>query len=303
MLADARRTQVLVDTFGAQWLGVNHLLQATPDKMLFPQFSEPVRLAMINEAKQFLFDYLGNGKALPTMLSADFTYANAPLATFYGLPAVTGDTLQRVSTTGSKRLAGLLTLGAFLTGESNPTRTSPVKRGLYVLERLLCSAPPPPPGNVNLNIDAGSGLEKLPIRQRLMQHQMKGAGCAACHVVMDNIGLGLESFDAVGRYRTSDEFGPINATGMLPSANGPMSFDGAQQLSTLLAADTKLVPCVVEKMLTYGIGRSFERDGFRDVVAASAGGGAATMRGALEAVVLSDAFRNRRAALMTEVKP
>jgi hypothetical protein len=82
-----------------------------------------------------------------------------------------------------------------------------------------------------------------------------------------------------------------------------MSFDGAQQLSTLLAADTKLVPCVVEKMLTYGIGRSFERDGFRDVVAASAGGGAATMRGALEAVVLSDAFRNRRAALMTEVKP
>jgi hypothetical protein len=254
---------------------------------------------MINEAKSFLMDYLGNNQPIPSMLSADFTYANATLASFYGLPAVTGDALQRVSTTASQRSAGLLTLGAFLAGESNPTRTSPVKRGLFVLERLLCTAPPPPPGNVSLNIDAGSGLEKLPIRQRLMQHQMKGSGCAACHVTMDNIGLGLEGFDAVGRYRTTDEFGPINATGLYKG----MAFDGPKQLAPLLAAEPTFVPCVVEKMLSYGVGRSFEHDGFRDVVAKAAGSGQATLRGALEAVVMSDAFRNRRAALATEVKP
>jgi hypothetical protein len=303
MLSDANRTKVLIDTFGAQWLGVNLMLKATPDKTLFPQFSEPVRQAMMNEAKQFLAEYLGNGKAIPTMLSADFTYANASLASFYGLPAVTGDTLQRVSTAGTQRSAGLLTLGSFLAGDSNPTRTSPVKRGLFVLERLLCSAPPPPPGNVSLNIDAGSGLEKLPIRERLKQHQMKGAGCAACHVVMDNIGLGLENFDAVGRYRATDEFGPINASGTWGTATGTMTFDGPKQLSAILAADTRLVPCIIEKMMTFGVGRSFEKDhALRDAVAAAAGGGTATLRGALESVVMSDAFRNRRAALATEVK-
>jgi hypothetical protein len=304
MLSDQARVRVLIDTFGAQWLGVNHMLQVTPDKAAFPMFSEPVRAAMINEAKSFLLDFMGNNKAIPQMLSADFTYANASLASFYGLPAVQGDALVRVPTTGTNRPAGLLTLGAFLAGESNPTRTSPVKRGLYVLERLLCSAPPPPPGNVSLNIDQGSGLEKLPIRQRLQMHQMKGSGCAACHVVMDSIGLGLENYDAVGRYRTSDEFGAIDATGMLPSPNGPVSFNGAQQLSAAIAARPEMVPCIVEKMLTFGVGRSFETShDIRDAVAKSAGGGTATLRGALEAVIMSDAFRNRRAALATEVKP
>jgi hypothetical protein len=304
MLSDQTRVQVLIDTFGAQWLGVNHMLQVTPDATAFPMFNEPVRAAMISEAKRFLLDFMGNNKAIPQMLSADFTYANSALASFYGLPAVQGTALVRVPTTGTNRSAGLLTLGAFLAGESNPTRTSPVKRGLYVLERLLCSAPPPPPGNVNLNIDQGSGLEKLPIRTRLQMHQMKGSGCAACHVVMDSIGLGLENYDAVGRYRASDEFGPINATGMLPASGGAQSFDGAQQLSTVLAGRAELVPCIVEKMLTFGVGRSFESDhSIRDAVAASAGNGTATLRGALEAVVMSDAFRNRRAALATEVKP
>jgi hypothetical protein len=304
MLGDANRTKVLIDTFGAQWLNVNHMLTVTPDKTLFPQFNETVRQALINEAKQFLLDYMGNGKAIPTMLSADFTYANAPLASFYGLPAVTGDNLQRVSTAGTQRTAGLLTMGAFLAGESNPTRTSPVKRGLYVLERLLCSAPPPPPGNVSLNIDAGSGLEKLPIRERLKQHQMKGAGCAACHTVMDNIGLGLENYDAVGRYRASDEFGPINASGVWTKGGMMTNFDGPKQLAAILAAEPTMVPCIVEKMMTFGIGRSFEKDAaLTDAVAAAAGGGNATLRGALESVVMSDAFRNRRAALATEVKP
>jgi hypothetical protein len=157
---------------------------------------------------------------------------------------------------------------------------------------------------VSLNIDQGSGLEKLPIRQRLQMHQMKGSGCAACHVVMDSIGLGLENYDAVGRYRTSDEFGAIDATGMLPSPNGPVSFNGAQQLSAAIAARPEMVPCIVEKMLTFGVGRSFETShDIRDAVAKSAGGGTATLRGALEAVIMSDAFRNRRAALATEVKP
>jgi hypothetical protein len=304
MLGDATHARALAETFGAEWLGLGKMQSITPDATMYPMFNDAVRAAMIEENKRFVLDFLGNGKAIPMMLSADFTYANAALAAYYGMPPVTGTDLQRVPTTGTNRTGGLLSLGAFLAGESNPNRTSPTKRGLYVLDRLLCSAPPPPPPTVNTNIDQGSGLENLPVRQRLAQHQMLGAGCSACHIVMDSIGLGLESFDGVGRYRASDEFGPIDATGKLPTAGGPAAFDGVNQLATILAADPRFVPCVVQTLLTFSIGRDFSGDtALRDQLAKAAGGPAANLRGALETVVMSDAFRSRRAALQTEVKP
>jgi hypothetical protein len=304
MLGDATRARALVDTFGAEWLGLGKMQSITPDATAYPMFNDAVRAAMIEENKRFLLDFLTNGKAIPTMLSADFTYVNAALAAYYGLPAVTGTALQRVPVAGTTRTGGLLTLGSYLAGESNPNRTSPTKRGLFVLDRLLCSAPPPPPPTVNTNIDQGSGLENLPVRQRLAQHQKLGAGCQACHSVMDSIGLSLENFDGVGRYRTADEFGPIDASGTLPTAAGPMTFSGVNQLATILAADARFVPCVVQKLLTFSIGRDFSRDTtLRDQLAAAAGGSAANLRGALETVVMSDAFRSRRAALQTEVTP
>jgi len=304
MLGDATHARALADTFGAEWLGLGKMQSITPDATLYPMFNDAVRAAMIEENKRFVMDFLGNGKAIPMMLSADFTYANAALAAFYGMPAVTGAALQRVPVTGSNRAGGLLTLGSFLAGESNPNRTSPTKRGLFVLDRLLCSAPPPPPPSVNANLDQGAGAVNLPVRQRLAQHQMLGSGCAACHVVMDSIGLGLEHFDGVGHYRAADEFGPIDATGKLPSASGTTMFDGVTQLAAILATDPRLVPCVVQKLLTFSIGRDFSNDtALRDQLTKTAGDGAANLRGVLEAVVMSDAFRNRRAALQTEVKP
>jgi Protein of unknown function (DUF1592)/Protein of unknown function (DUF1588)/Protein of unknown function (DUF1587)/Protein of unknown function (DUF1595)/Protein of unknown function (DUF1585) len=304
MLADATRARPLVDTFGAEWLGLGKMQSITPDATLYPMFNDTVRAAMIEENKRFVLEFLTNGKAIPAMLSADFTYVNATLAAYYGLPAVTGAALQRVPVAGTNRTGGLLTLGSYLAGESNPNRTSPVKRGLFVLDRLLCSAPPPPPPNVNTNIDQGSGLENLPLRQRLAQHQKLGAGCAACHSIMDSIGLGLENFDGAGRYRAADDHGPIDATGTLPGGGGTVSFDGVSQLAAILAADPRFVPCVVQKLLTFSIGRDFSRDtDLRDQLTKAAGGSAANLRGALESVVMSDAFRSRRAALQTEVMP
>jgi hypothetical protein len=304
MLGDATRSRAFVETFTAQWLGLGKMQSITPDATAYPMWNDAVRAAMLEENKRFMLEFLGNGKPIPSMLSADFTYANAALASFYGLPAVTGTALQKVPVAGTTRTGGLLTLGAFLAGESNPNRTSPTKRGLYVMERLLCSAPPPPPPTVNTNIDTGSGLENLPIRQRLEQHQKLGAGCNACHSVMDSIGLGLENFDGVGRYRTKDEFGNIDATGKLPTPTGTMMFDGVTQLATILQADARIVPCVVETMLTFSLGRDFSKDNaLSEQLAKTAGMGTASLRAALEAVVMSDAFRNRRAALQTEVMP
>ncbi len=238
------------------------------------------------------------------LFNADFTFVNARLADHYGIPGITGDALQRIPSAGTHR-GGLLTMGSFLTATSNPNRTSPVKRGYYVLDRLLCSAPPPPPPTVNLNIDQGSGLENLSVRQRLAEHEKKGATCFACHQQMDAIGLGLENYDGVGTYRTSDSFGPINATSSLTGANGPTAFNGSTELASLLAADERTLPCVVKKLMTYTMGRDIAapQDSMKNAIADSTKQNGNNLRAALEALVVSDIFRTRRAATAAEVTP
>jgi hypothetical protein len=304
MLNDPTHQRALANTFGAEWLDLGAVQSVTPDPTMFPAFNANIQAAMQEETERFILDYISNGKTIPQMLSADFTWVNSTLAAYYGLPAVTGTAYVRVPVASANRTGGLLTLGSFLTGVSNPTRTSPTKRGLYVLDRLLCSAPPPPPAGVNLSaIDTSNS--NMPIRQRLAAHQAVGAGCAACHATMDSIGLGLENFDAVGRYRTSDSFGTIDASGKLPGpTGGEVNFDGVSQLAPILAADPRFVPCVMRKMLTFSIGRDFSADtALVAQLTQLAGGGAANLRGALETVMMSDAFRSRRAALATEVMP
>jgi hypothetical protein len=296
----------LVDNFMAQWLNVNQVLAIVPDATLFPEFTDELRQDMIAETKLFAQEFLGSSLPVTSIFNADFTYLNQRLAQHYGVAGVTSPTHQRVALTGTNR-RGLLTLGSYLAATSNPTRTSPVKRGLYVLDRLLCEAPPPPPPGVDVNIDQGSGLENLSVRERLAEHQAKGAGCAGCHVLMDTIGLGLEKYDAVGKYRESDEFGPIDATGQLPSADGTTTtpFDGAQQLADMLATDPRTLTCAVEKLMTYTLGRQFgpDQDPLKQAIASAATASGGSLRAAIETLVVNDVFLKRRAALATEVTP
>jgi hypothetical protein len=301
MLGMTARARTLVETFGAQWLEVNRMQAVTPDGTMFAAFTPAIRQAMMDETKEFVWDFLSNDRPVSQMLTADFTYVNAALATLYGLPAPAGTAVQKVMTTGTKR-TGILTQGSYLAGNSNPTRTSPVKRGLYVLDRLLCAAPPPPPATVNLNIDQGSGLENLPLRARLAEHQKQGASCAACHITMDAIGLGVENYDAIGRYRTADEYGAIDPAGVLPGVGGAKTpFAGVTELAQALSTDPRITPCLVQKLLTFGVGREFgtKETPVRDAVAANVGAG--TLRAAIAAVIKSDVFRSRRAATLAEV--
>src|SRR5579862_650746 len=300
MLNDPTHQRALANTFGAEWLDLGAVQIVTPDPTMFPMFNANIQAAMVEETERFVLDYISNGQTIPQMLSANFTWVNTALAAYYGLPAVTGTDYVRVPVATANRTGGLLTLGSFLTGVSNPTRTSPTKRGLYVLDRLLCSAPPPPPAGVHLNaIDTSN--TSMPIRQRLAAHQQTGAGCAACHATMDSIGLGLENFDGVGRYRSSDSFGPIDASGKLPGPTGAtVNFDGVNQLAAILATDTRFVPCVMQNMLTFSIGRDFSPDtALIAQLATTAGGSMTTLRGAVETLMMSDAFRSRRPALAT----
>jgi hypothetical protein len=275
-----------------------------PNADQFPMFDAPLRASLIGETKAVLGDFWTNDVPVQRLFDADFTYVDARLAQHYGIVGVTGTGFQRIPTAGTTR-GGILTLGSFLTSTSNPTRTSPVKRGFYVLDRLLCSAPPPPPGNVDLNIDQGSGFEKLSVRERAAKHLQKGGTCFACHQVMDPIGLGLENYDAVGAYREVDPFGAINATGTLPTDNGDVAFNGPRELAALLVADPRTVPCVVTKLMTFAMGRELAaaQDPFKESIVAATAQGGGHLRAAIESVVVSELFRSRRAAAATEVMP
>ncbi len=303
LVAAPEQAQVVIDTFGAQWLNINAMDRAEPFREMFPDFDEELRAAMIAESKLFLLDFLNNDRALPGLFNAEFTYANQRLAQHYGLPETMSEELVEVSTAGTPRI-GLLSHGSFLTATSNPTRTSPVKRGLFVLERLLCQAPPPPPADVDTDIEPNPEAGELSLRERLLAHQEKGPACFGCHQVMDAIGLGLENFDAIGSYREEDEFGAIDATAELPSADGssPTPFDGAAELAQILAQDERTVHCAVERLLEYGLGRALSSadQNMEYVVATTAKVNGESLRDALEALVVSETFRFRRPGLALE---
>ena len=215
-----------------------------PDYALFPEYDEELEAAMRAETRRYFQAFLDEDLPMTEFLTADFTYANDRLAAFYGLPAPGSTELVRVSLADTQR-RGFLMQGSFLRVTSRPKRTSPVLRGKWVLDNLLCSPPPPPPpgveGLIEDEIATGS------IRDRLEQHQTNPV-CASCHSVMDPIGFGLDNFDAIGRYRTEDDGFPIDSSGTL---FGELPFTTGPQLVEALAAQPNVYRCMVEKLYTY----------------------------------------------------
>ncbi len=251
MINDSRFNR-FVDNFASQWLQLRNLKTANPDERLYRGFDDQIRILMRRETLTFVANVMRKNMPVTTLLDADFTYLNEPLARFYGIAGVSGDEFRPVSLKGSNR-GGLLTHASVLTVTSNPTRTSPVKRGKWILDNLLNTPPPPAPANVpELEKERLSGT----LRQRMEQHR-KNPACAACHKSMDPLGFALENFDAVGQWRTRDGGKDIDASGTLPDGT---KFDGALQLRQLLATSRRdqFVRCLVEKMLVYAVGRGTE---------------------------------------------
>ena len=250
MLGDAKAS-TLVSSMGGQWFGTYKMATVAPLATSFPTFDDTLRAAMTQETNLFLQDFMtGPTQSFLDALDASYTYANARLAQHYGLPAVTGTAFQKVSLAGTQR-AGLLTQGSILTTTSFPTRTSPVKRGQWVMANILCTPPPAPPDNV-------PALEKTvvppgsSVRVQLNAH-IADPTCAACHQVMDPLGFGLEHFDGIGAWRVMDGTQAVDATGQLPSGT---SFDGAQQMATALkASTTQISACASTKVFSYSLGR------------------------------------------------
>lgn len=248
-MLDDPKAIALTDNFAGQWLFTRALGDQDPDYTLFPAYDDELESAMRAETRRYFQAFLTEDVPMDQFLVADFTYVNDRLAEFYGLPPVNSPTdLVRVSLANSPR-RGFLTQGSFLRVTSRPKRTSPVLRGKWVLDNLLCTPPRPPP----------PGVEGLPegmtttgsIRDRLEAHRSNPI-CASCHRSMDPIGFGLDNFDAIGHYRTADAGFPINANGELTDGT---VFDGAIEMTQQLAANPGVYRCMVQKLYTY-TGRS-----------------------------------------------
>lgn len=257
MLLDPR-AKALVDNFAMQWLQIRRLTSAKPDKKKFPSFDGDLRDAMLKETSLFFEEVMREDLSILTFLDADFTFLNDRLARHYGIDGVEGSAFRRVSLPNHNR-GGLLTQASVLTVTSNPSRTSPVKRGRWVLEQLLGTPPPPPPPEVpELKAPLGKkGLLSAGTLRQLMETHRANAGCAVCHKKMDPLGFGLENFDAVGAWRSQDADVAIDASGVLPDGK---SFDGPVALkAVLIAKQDQFRRTLARRMLTYALGRGTER--------------------------------------------
>jgi hypothetical protein len=291
MLKDPR-SAALVSNFAGQWLNLRRTDQVKPDASVYPSFDDELRASLRAESELFFAELLAKARPISELLTGAFTFVDERLASHYGLAAPAADGFARVELAGTPRV-GFLTQGSFLTATSNPTRTSPVKRGKWVLDQLLCAPPPPPPPGVDTSFNE---MGATSLRQRLEEHRAKEP-CKSCHRVMDPIGLSFENFDGVGTYRAADQYGPIDATGTLPTASGDRSFLGASELVAILASDERLASCVAEKVLTYAIGRGVSQsdEALIAAVTHATSASGAGFRGLFASVAASEGFRSRRA--------
>jgi Protein of unknown function (DUF1592)/Protein of unknown function (DUF1588)/Protein of unknown function (DUF1585)/Protein of unknown function (DUF1587)/Protein of unknown function (DUF1595) len=249
------RARALAENFASQWLQTRKLKEFTPDPVLFPDFDESLRAAMLTETELFFESIRDKDRGVLEFLDADYTFVNERLARYYGIAGVAGAWFRRVSLAGTPR-GGVLAQASVLTATSNPNRTSPVKRGKWVLENILGAPPAPPPSGVEALKEGKDRANAGTLRQR-MEHHRSDPACASCHRRMDPLGFGLENFDAIGGWRTHDGGQPIDSSGRLP---GGRAFRGPAELKAALSSRRdSFARCLAEKMLTYALGRGLDR--------------------------------------------
>jgi hypothetical protein len=252
MIADPK-SQALAENFAGQWLELRNLNSVFPDQRKFPAFDSDLREAMRRETILFFNSILKEDRSILDFIDARYTFLNERLAAHYGIQGVEGRQFRRVQLDGEQR-GGVLTHASVLTVTSYPTRTSPVLRGLWVLENFLGTPPPAPPANVPQLKEEEIG-KTMSLRRQLEKHRAD-PGCAVCHDKMDALGFGLENYDAVGAWRNQDGNFPVDVAGVLP---GGKQFTTPAQMKSILRQDQELFThMLVEKMLTYALGRGLE---------------------------------------------
>lgn len=255
MLADPR-AEALGENFGLQWLNLREFGNGPkPDASVFPEFNETLTKAMREEAVRTVANVFRNDAPLTDLVDADYLFANAELARYYGVVFPEGDDWQQVKLDNRKR-GGVLTMASVLTSTSYPRRTSPVLRGRWILEEVLGSRVPPPPPNVPALQEDHENETATTLRERLEIHR-KNPECASCHNRMDPLGFGLENFDGIGRWRDMENGQVIDSGGKLPSGD---TFSGPEELkNVLLKRSGEFQKHFVRKLLGFALGRQLNK--------------------------------------------
>ncbi|HET6280119.1 MAG TPA: DUF1592 domain-containing protein [Polyangia bacterium] len=296
MLTDSKAR--FSQSFSEQWLDFRDIDNSQPDVKLFPTFNPALAASMKAEVTAFFDDFIKNNRSAEELLTARFSYLDDKLAKHYGLTGGTA-TLARTDLTTDQR-GGILGMGALMTATSRGNRTSPVDRGRWVLASLLCSEPPPPPPDLVVPTE-DKILAAATARDFLAEHR-KNPSCAACHSLLDPIGLSLENYDAVGAWRTLDRGTPIQAAGILQDGT-PIS--GPRDLAQVVSKDARFRACLVDYLLTYATGRTtvMTDKPYIEFITKGTAGGTAGLKDLLTSVVTSDPFRLRRGDTATGGQP
>jgi hypothetical protein len=291
MLRDPK-SKALTENFAGQWLQLRRLKTSMPDNKLFKDFNEPLRADMQKETELF-FDYIvKEDRSVLEFLDSDYTFLNERMAKHYGVEGVQGNDFRKVKLSNDQR-GGVLTQASILTITSNPTRTSPVKRGKWILENIFNAPPPPPPPDVPELSEKKAVVESASLRQRLEQHR-KNPNCAVCHDRMDPIGFGMENYDAVGAWRDKDGKFDIDPAGELPDGK---SFKSPKELKAILKTkDKEFRRCLADRLLTFALGRGLEASDkcCVDQIADDLGRNDYRFSSLVVSIVQSEPFRMRR---------
>lgn len=251
LLTDPRAKETVRD-FHEQWLTLSRIDELNKDPLHFPAWNDEVKDLFRKEAHAFIDEVVWQGEGdLKSLLTAPYTYVNGPLATFYGLQGVSGSDFVKVAL-APERSSGLLTQGGLLSVLAKPNQGSPIHRGVFVREKLLCEHIPPPPEGASLvppDPDPNAST-----RDRFAQHRADPV-CAGCHVLMDPVGFGFEHFDGVGRWRDEEAGAPIDASGEV-SFTEIGKFNGVAELGQKLAGADQVQRCVSRQWFRFAQGRA-----------------------------------------------
>ncbi|MDP2341067.1 MAG: DUF1592 domain-containing protein [Deltaproteobacteria bacterium] len=292
MLDDPRATDAVV-SFHRQWLDFDDVLAASRDAATYPAWDEELKQSIRTESDRMIEESVfGGGDAkLRTLLTTTTTRVNRPLAALYGVAAPATD-WDLVQLPGEQR-AGLITQAGFLASRSHAVFPSPVLRGVYVLDRFLCQTPPPPEPSIDVTPPvADENAPPTTNRDRYTQHTFNPV-CQGCHAGIDGIGMGLEGYDAIGRFRTTDNGFPVDDSGTLEATGAGGSYNGGPALAAMLAESDLVTECVARQWLTYTRGRAEDDVDWPAITAATAQFQAADgdIRELLVSIVKSSSFR------------
>ncbi|MFT3835407.1 MAG: DUF1592 domain-containing protein [Myxococcaceae bacterium] len=294
LLADPR-AQGAVGRFHRQWLKLDKLQGQTKDPVLFPNFDASTVTHLQQSAQLYVDHQFFSGGTLASLLTDDHAYVDDTLADIYGVSSP-GPSLQLVQVDGTQR-SGILTHPALLAAFAHPSSDSPVLRGVFVLDNVMCSGLPPPPAGVNTSLPAQSDGGVMTTRQEFATQHEQG-GCASCHHTIDGIGFGFESYDAIGKWRTQDQGLQVDSTGWFTAKYDDQlsgDFDGAVQLGQKLAKSPTVQRCFAQNWLRYalGVGHTGVDKQMLAPIVTAANAQNDSLEAFVIAVIQSDAFNTR----------